>query len=76
MDITTELQVCVDCAIVAANGDTSGIEDELRAAEVVAAVNALGHGFLIGDPSGFSWRWCDCCDSPLGGDRFDAVILG
>jgi hypothetical protein len=31
-------------------------------------------GIEIDDQLGFSWRSCDGCGSPLGGDRFKATI--
>jgi hypothetical protein len=33
------------------------------------------HLMLGGDVLGFSYRWCDCCGSTLGGDRFTATAM-
>lgn len=68
--------VCVDCTMVIANGDTSGIVDLAAWEAGVAARNACDGGRLRvvlacdEDCEGwFSWSSCDFCGSQLGGDR-------
>ncbi len=68
--------LCVDCAMVVANGDTSGIGDVGREAEVLAGVERLGPHACIGDDSqSFSWIRCDCCLTRLAGERLELVVL-
>lgn len=67
-----ELRICVDCAMVHANADWSGVPDES-----VAAIEAGLERFpflAVGEPHGFSWSSCDACGSHLGGDRFTACV--
>ncbi len=40
--IRNDIWLCVECMIVAVNGDTSGIEDEKRVARITAGLDALG----------------------------------
>lgn len=70
------LWLCADCTIVACNGDASGIESDERAAEVEAGLDKLGPGLVPGKGHNeFSWGGCDCCGSPLGGERHEFLIL-
>jgi hypothetical protein len=65
--------------MVMANDDSSGIDDLAREKEVRAAVYGRDDGgyWVAGDEElGFSWEPCDCCRSPLGGDRHSAAVLG
>ena len=71
--------VCVDCLMVIANGDTSGIDDvaswELR----VDAKNPTDDGAYmvvpVGDETWFGRGACDYCGSTLAGDRHDVVFV-
>jgi len=70
---TETMKICVDCAMVHANGDTSGVPEELLPA-VLEGLNR--YPFLaVGDECGFSWKACDACGSTLGGDRLEATII-
>jgi hypothetical protein len=66
-----EGEVCVDCAMWHANGDTSGIDDP----EHEARVRLVTQHVIIGEPVGFSWRRCEACGDSRGGDRFDASFV-
>jgi hypothetical protein len=76
---TIEIEVCVDCASLIANGDTTGIDDPEREAEVLAQAGIPeGWHVALDCPEdcegGFSWSPCGACRSPLGGDRHPAVL--
>lgn len=75
-----DLEVCVDCIMVIANGEATA---DTNTDEHVANMDAmwpaqdgwrLGYGNSDPDASdlGFSWGSCDGCGSNLGGDRFAA----
>lgn len=74
------LSCCCDCIMAIENGDYSGM-DLSREAEVRAGVLALkDRGYPTSDcaedcEGRFSWQPCDCCKSPLGGNRHPVAIL-
>lgn len=76
-----EIWLCQDCALYAANGDTSGIDDERREKQVIAGVDALGPNLVCNsaeDGSGdleFSWSPCEGCGTSLGGSRMRFALL-
>ena len=61
--------------VVAANGDWSGIDDPARIAEVEAGIQSYSV-IAVGDVFGFSWSPCHACGTRLGGDRFEAFVIG
>lgn len=68
-----DMEICVDCAMLHANGSTEGLEGD-RLAEVLAGLDT--YPFLaVGDDAGFSWSRCDACGSRLGGDRLTAAVI-
>ena len=77
----SDLWLCQDCLFAAVNGDMP--EDPATAEKVSKGLAALGP-HLVPDfdsetGSGineFSWRTCDCCNSPLGGSRHRFAVLG
>lgn len=74
-----DIEVCVDCANLIANGDTTGIDSPEREAEVIAQAGIPdGYHVALNCPEdcegGFSWSRCDACLSTLGGDRHPAAI--
>lgn len=73
MDTTYDLRICVDCAMLHANADTSGVDDPSRLAEVLAGLEDYPF-VIVGEHHGFSWSACDTCGSRLGGDRFTATL--
>lgn len=80
MKVTHDLAVCTDCVQIIANGEISdGTDtgDQVAAAQVVKWGDLAAH-MVLGDTDEpwFSWSSCDGCGSPLGGDRFNAHILG
>lgn len=81
--VQDDLWLCVDCLMVACNGDTSGIEDDERAFEVNEAVAAMGNHLVPNFDSEseegireFSSCGCDCCGSRLAGSMHRFAILG
>jgi len=68
-----DMLICIDCAMLHANADTSGIDSPEREAEVLAGLNDYPF-VIVGEPHGFSWSACDTCGSRLGGDRFTATL--
>lgn len=75
IETTPDMFICVDCAMVAANGDWSGIDDPARIAEVEAGIQSYSV-IAVGDVFGFSWSPCHACGTRLGGDRFEAFVIG
>lgn len=82
MKITHEFVVCPDCAIVIANGDTSGLEDPDAH---LARMDATLPGGMVtitcsGDEcesGGFRTDTCGACGIYTATDQWhDAVILG
>lgn len=77
-DIHT-IQVCTDCLMVIANNDFSGVEDHVRIAEVVAGIcDWADEGYILvpGDDSdAFSRQRCECCKTPMAGERHDVTAL-
>lgn len=78
MTETFDIEVCVDCASWIANGDTTGIGDPEREAEVRASARIPeGHHVALTCSDecegGFSWSPCGACGSRLGGDRHPAA---
>jgi hypothetical protein len=84
------IKLCGDCTVAAVNGDFSGLdyyytsgngEAAKRQAEIEAGLERLGPHLVCATTEGehepyFSWSPCDCCNTHLGGDRFDFAILG
>lgn len=85
--VDDEFYVCVDCIMVIANGDYSGLdyqfgndEDaiEARIAEIDAGIENAGGFICAGDSErdeSFSSRDCDCCGSRLAGSRYHCVLF-
>lgn len=69
-----DLRICVDCAMLHANGDLSGIDADARKEEVLAGLEAYPM-LAVGDHIGFSWARCESCGNGLGGDRFRASVI-
>ena len=69
----TELRVCTDC-ILAIGGEIPEDADLPAIAAGIERISKEG-ALLAGDEDGFSWSPCECCQSPLGGDRHIATIL-
>lgn len=77
------LELCEDCTIFACNGDTSGIESNVRMAEVVNGVNGLGP-HLVSDFNSetgdgireFAHCSCAACGTRLAGSRHSFAVLG
>ena len=76
------LALCIDCTMVAVNGDYSGLswygaDEQKRIDEIDKGLEELG-GHLVHegrDPDEFSHRQCDCCKSRLSGQREFFAIL-
>ena len=106
------LEICVDCAMVVANGDYTDLSDDTAKAidRSVGEWRTAGYWLAVtcppfwcdqcgeyvdddtcrdDDPDwphqpipnddceciGFSWHFCDICDSGLGGSRFHAAAI-
>jgi hypothetical protein len=72
---------CVDCVMLIANGDDSGIDNPMRKHQEIASVGLdnLGHVVLAcdGDCEGqFRTDSCDYCGTTLHGDRHPIAVLG
>lgn len=73
-EVLSGFRICTDCAMFHANGETPVELDEDGTAAWLESLDDSGH-WVVEDDEGFSWRSCDSCRSPLGGDRFGASIL-
>jgi hypothetical protein len=71
--------VCIDCAMVIANGDTSGISDlelwEAMIGEHDPTENGKWTYVIDSGEAHFSCRRCDYCGSNLAGDRLNVTII-
>jgi hypothetical protein len=88
--VRDDLWLCVDCLMVAVNGDDSGIEGDDRKRAVRTGVEMLGrhlvpdfdsetedeHGNIHVGVREFSSTTCDCCGSHLAGSRHRFAVLG
>ena len=76
--IDDDVWCCVDCLMLVANDDASGMDDETEA-KCRAGINAID-GYLVcndnDDDEEFSRRSCDVCGSTLEGSRHHLAILG
>lgn len=68
-----ELAVCTDCIMLIANGELPPDSDETTDSLLEDGCVGVMYG---GEDLGFSYRACDCCRRPLGGDRFRAYKKG
>ena len=72
-----ELEVCLDCLQVSANGapDYEGYEVSGHAERYAVAVKLYGAEPYDSDGDvHFSWNSCEFCGDTLGGDRFTVSI--
>lgn len=72
--IIATIDVCDDCLLVHANGETGGEPDrepwgELPGADV--AIDCPDDG----EECGFSWSQCDACGTDLGGTRHPMAVF-
>lgn len=77
-------EACIDCVIMIANNDNSGMTEE-EFAEWTANVERFdacesGKYYAVVDcdedcEGWFSWSSCDYCNSRLGGDRHPIVFI-
>lgn len=77
-DVIEGFWICSDCLQFIANGDLPPDADAARENEILHGVNNQeGYSWSLGtDTEGsFSWRYCDCCGSQLGGDRYSAALV-
>jgi len=78
-----EFMVCVDCLMVIANGDYSGLAidpstEDQRTKEINDGLDSVEGYVACGDSDkdhDFSSRSCDCCGSHLAGSRHHCVVL-
>lgn len=78
-----EFMVCVDCLMVIANGDYSGLAidpstEDQRTKEINDGLDSVEGYVACGDSDkdyDFSSRPCGCCGSHLAGSRHHCVVL-
>ena len=83
MSETVELDVCVDCLMLAAGYDAQDLGHELPQAVLdaparVARDNNVERVTIVpgeGDAGHFSWSPCELCLSTLGGDRHAVTVI-
>ena len=74
-----DIEVCVDCTMMLANGECEGLDtDSWYHAVKAAGMTRFDVALNIGEDTepSFSWSACDYCGSRLGGDRYPAVVFG
>ncbi len=71
--IADDLWVCVDCALLIANGDEP--EDRDGLADEIARNWPNAYLVITDGEDEFTWRSCDACDSRLGGSRLSATAI-
>lgn len=72
------IDVCVDCIMIIANDDSSGMDDDTLAAvrEGIAALARAGYNLAPADHvTDFSTTTCGCCHSSLAGMRMEVALL-
>lgn len=74
---TYEGQICIDCVMLVANGDTSGFSGDVD--EYLRRV-AAGYGddvevVVVGTGEQFFSHACDLCNTALDGDRMPATFF-
>lgn len=72
-----EIRICIDCAMLIANGESNPEWTEAEEEAHLAAMDKCWPGdkyhLTVGDAvEDFSWSSCDCCGSNLGGARLEA----
>lgn len=72
-----EIKVCPDCALIIANDDSSGCENESesRAHLINTWLNEPYMLVITGDETHFSRYKCDGCNDYSAGSRIDAVAI-
>lgn len=81
--LNADMLVCVDCAMVIANADYSGLDyhyddPDARMEEINRGLSDAGGIIVSGDPENdreYSSYSCDCCRSSLAGYRHHCVLL-
>ena len=75
LEIVAECMACVDCLMLAENGEHSSEEHTLRYEEAIIRGH-LGSPVLydVEDEGHFSRNSCDICESPLAGTRYLMVF--
>jgi hypothetical protein len=91
LEIIRDLWFCVDCTLLACNGDTSGIDDPKREARCIAGLDKLsavahvspnweyadeGSDEIVEGHYEFANVGCDCCGSRLAGEFHRFAQLG
>ena len=82
MRVIYEGECCEDCILLLANGECgTGEESDAQMARIqnVWTPEEVQHMCAACDEDcegPFSWRPCECCESPLGGSRHRFVVLG
>lgn len=82
-------ELCIDCTMLVANDDDSGIEDPFAARDALATETAdllatlrdqgyeqLSGWIVTGDDTYYGTQVCDGCGDGSHGDRIEAVVLG
>jgi hypothetical protein len=73
---TFDIHVCIDCAMLFANGDAGDGVDHDALVQSIDEYWPTNEGWRIDvceDGEDFSWSWCDACGSNLGGSRMHAT---
>lgn len=74
-----EALACIDCALVIANNDYSGIEDQSRCDDITSALedNSLNFHLIIDADvtQNFSSDPCGNCGTRLAGSRYGLILI-
>ena len=66
-----QMDICIDCVVLSVNGEETSPEHMEAFAEAGMSILNV---HTDTDPH-FSWSPCNFCNSPLGGNRYEADIL-
>ncbi len=74
-----DVQGCVDCLMLAANGEfhpDRSPEEDKKLENAFVSLADQGFSVTCGDGEGsFSWSACDICNTTLGGDRYQMHLI-
>lgn len=70
------LSICLDCHFAFNEVDNFESDNAINANHSVSRLKShYKYHYHFSDGSSFSWRFCPCCDSKLGGDRFFYIVF-
>ena len=69
------MDICIDCHYAIDGIDNYDSDNAINANHSVERLQTRYKYRYYLDSSYFSWRYCPCCNSKLGGDRFFYIVF-